>query len=69
MARKDFINFKDWVISFGPVFKWDWETTLVPCGDGCTKDVIRVEKDPWRQATIKNGESPYVYIQTKKGLI
>lgn len=54
MTRKDYINFKDWAISFGPVFKWDWETTLVSCGDGCTKDIIRVEKDPWRQATIKN---------------
>lgn len=52
--RKDFINFKDWSISFGPVNKWDWDTDLVPCGQGCTKTLVQILTEPWRTARIKN---------------
>ena len=54
MVRKDFINFKDWAITLGPVHKWDWTQTLIPCGDGCTTDIVKMETEPWRQAVIKN---------------
>ena len=55
MARKDFVNFKDWAISLGPVNKGDWESQLRPNVYGVPTHVIEWEPcEPWRTATIKN---------------